>query len=236
MSATRRRKNGGDPSERIVDDAYYTPAWCVDRLLDRAWFRPGPWVEPGSGAGNIIRAVNARRSDVVWTAVDVRTECESQLSRIAGVDVVIADYLEWSAGRAASIELGYSDRYEVALGNPPFSLAEQFLLSSLRIARQVCLLLSYNFVQTPDRHASIFGANAPANYALPDRPSFRPDGGTDATAYAWFVWDAERPTARSTFEVLDLTPRPVRLAELKERRMRHRALRIDARPREVVDA
>jgi hypothetical protein len=52
VSATKRGSG-----VRTPDDAYETPAWCVQRLLEKLQLPGGNWLEPGAGDGAIIKAV-----------------------------------------------------------------------------------------------------------------------------------------------------------------------------------
>lgn len=54
----------------------------------------------------------------------------------------------------------------------------------------VCMLLRVNFLGSQKR-AAWMRANTPSVYVLPKRPSFKSDGKTDATEYAWFLWDGK---------------------------------------------
>lgn len=181
-----------------------TPAWCVDRLLE-AWNPPGGvWLEPSAGDGAIIRAVNARRDDVAWCAVEIRKEERPKLD-CRGLDcaVMIGDFISdpWP-------EM-YSNDFSVVIGNPPFSLAMEFVLRSREVAPKafIAFLLRTNFSGSEDR-AAFMQANAPDLKSLPNRPSFR-GGGTDSVEYSWFIWP---PTPRTlgTFQVLATTPLEVR--------------------------
>lgn len=109
------------------------------------------------------------------------------------------------------LELDFGDtHYDVIITNPPFSLAMPFIQRSLELADHVVMLLRVNFLETEDRW-DFMSKNAPDIYVLPQRPSFTPDGGTDATAYAWFHWPPEsRGRRRGSLEVLSLTPRSER--------------------------
>lgn len=202
MSATGRGPRLGGP-----EDFYATPAWCVNRLLEE-WDPPGGlWVEPSAGNGSIIRAVNARRTDVRWLAVEVRAEERTTLEDCAS-EVVIGDFLTFDLAAR-------EDRPAVVIGNPPYSLAQDFIERALELYPDAfhAYLLRLPFASSADR-APFMRRLPPSVYVLPDRPAFRNDG-SDNTDYAWFAW---RPLSHTdtygTFRVLATTPATERSRKL----------------------
>lgn len=197
MSATNRG------AVRHPADFYATPSWCVDRLLEKLSLPGGNWLEPGAGEGNLIKAVN--RSDVRWTALELREECRPTLEQLTPrPEIIITD--KFVADGVEDREKPLHGRhFDVAFGNPPFSLAIEFVRESIKYAEHVVMLLRLNFLGSRGRCA-FMQAHAPDVYVLPDRPSF--DGkGTDSIEYAWFVW--RRATLHQTsgrLAVLDVTP------------------------------
>jgi len=178
-------------------DFYPTPSWCVARLLDVLPLPGGAWLEPSAGDGAIIRAVNARRADVDWIAIEARPECEAPL-RAAGADTFIADFL--------GPEVGWPGRtrfFDVAILNPPFTHAQAFIDRCKALGSYVVALERLNFLEGEER-CDWLRADAPDVYVLPNRPSFTGEG-TDSIAYAWFVWTPERSRAAGTLRVLPLT-------------------------------
>lgn len=214
MSAT------GRGAVRAVQNFYPTPAWCVRRLLEGLALPGGRWLEPGAGDGAIIRAVNAVRSDVTWTAMELREECRPALDATLrvkhGNELVIGDFLAPPPLREPDElwrpidDLG---RFAVALGNPPFPLAIPFVEAALRVADVVVMLLSTGILGSEER-ASWWPTHAADQLVIPDRISFR-GSGSDTTTCAWFVWYADqlhRPWSR--YRVLPHTPRSEQLEDL----------------------
>lgn len=174
MSATNRGR------ERNVDDAYMTPGWAVKALLQECRLPGGTWLEPCAGDGAIVRATQAVRDDVVFIANDTRSECYDSLRVLCDpADVTCRDYLVE--------DLLFGRRPRVIITNPPYSLAMEFIKHSLGYGAVVAMLLRLPFLASQKR-APFFRDNCPDVYVLPKRPSFLPDGKTDATDYAWFVW------------------------------------------------
>lgn len=194
MSAT------GRGAARQTADAYYTPAWCVERLLERVRLPGGRWLDPAAGEGAIVRAVNALRTDVRWSAVELREECAPPLRALVGPGSMhIANFLELGLSLASE---------RVIITNPPYSLAREFVEACLPSGAFVVMLLRLNWLGTAERAEWLRG-RIPDVYVLPDRPSFVA-GGTDATEYAWMVWPPFGERRDGRLEILATTPQDVR--------------------------
>ncbi len=77
---------------------------------------------------------------------------------------------------------------DLIITNPPFSIALEFLQKSLIESKTVVYLLRLNFMGSQKRK-EFWQKNPPTHlFTLSKRPSFTGKG-TDATEYAWFVWD-----------------------------------------------
>ena len=204
MSAQGRSPRGGDGS-----DLFPTAAWPVARLLERYPLPVGRWLEPCAGDGAIIRAVrDASYGEIDWTAVEIREDCRPMLEALSDVRSMIADFLS---------DDGDERLFDVAITNPPYVLAGEFLARCLKRTRHVAFLLRVGFLESESRNA--FMATCPPDlYILPNRPQFDlTRKGTDATTYAWHVWDAdelERPYGRVC--ILNTTPQEIRKAQRAE--------------------
>jgi hypothetical protein len=188
-STGRGQRLGGE------DDFYVTPSWCVRRLLEK-WNPPGGvWLEPGAGNGAIVRAVQSVRSDVHFIAWEIREEERRGLVDL-GCTTIIGDFLEPS-DRSYGVP--------VVIGNPPYSLAQEFIDRARIVAPKalICYLLRVNYVGSKDRNP-FMSAHPPDIKQLSNRPSFT-DGHTDSIEYAWMIWP---PGTRElgSFQVLNLTP------------------------------
>jgi hypothetical protein len=155
----------------MEDDAYPTPAWCVHRLLEELHTRVprGIWHEVTAGSGNIIRAVNAwfgPENSITWHATELHentslVECfPPSPSTPIPANVHFNDYLT-----------GPSIRCDVAITNPPFSIAEDVIKKALTEAEWVVMLLRMNFLGS-DGRANWLRNEMPDIDTLPDRPNF----------------------------------------------------------------
>lgn len=73
--------------------------------------------------------------------------------------------------------------------NPPFSLTQQFLQKSFTEADVIIYLQRINYLGSKGRK-DFWNMHKPTNLiVLSKRPSFSPDGRTDQTDYAFFIWD-----------------------------------------------
>lgn len=153
-----------------------------------------------------------------WTALELLPECKASLEAIEPrPEVIITDKF------VAPVPKGekplHGRRFDVVFGNPPFTLASEFIDESLACSETVVMLLRLDFLASKKRNA-FMQANTPSIFVIPDWPSF--DGqGTDSNEYAWFVWQKGTP---ATVGVLDLT-----LATVKRKAKElHRKLWSDA--------
>lgn len=181
MSATNRGK------QRREHDAYYTPPWCVERLLedpDLPFDLSGLWLEPTAGNGDIILPFGDRQ--IFWTACDIRPECRLPLHRL-GAHVHIGDFRKSSHTMKANLRSHNQALFDVAISNPPFGIAEDIMTTCMKFARFTCLFLRINYLASKGR-CSFLRTFPPDVFVLPNRPSFTGDGKTDATEYAWFIW------------------------------------------------
>lgn len=187
MSATNRG------AVRHPDDFYATPAWCVAALLRGCALPSGRWLEPTAGDGAIVDEVLRHRRDVQWHLWESRKEelrvGGGLLSRLLRPDFPVECVESAEIGDFLSMPVP-SQPFDVALGNPPFNLALEVVRHALKMSRVVCMLLRINFLAS-QRRAAWMRANTPSIYVLPKRPSFKSDGKTDATEYAWFLWDGQ---------------------------------------------
>jgi len=191
----------------------------LDRLVPRyPEITKGRWLEPGAGEGNILRGIDewfqdhsARLSEPIerpiMDACELREDCLPHLEPYCEI-VQIGNYFKMGPPP--------DQEYTLIGTNPPFRLAMEFILTSLKAnTRFVTMLLRLNYVGSVQRH-DFFRCHAPDIFVLPNRPSYKGTGETDSIEYAWFFWDKQDlERDRGSYEILDLTPLAVRRAEHK---------------------
>ena len=176
MSATNRG------NKRSAYDFYTTPIECIEKLLNNFIIEKNNIniLEPSAGNGNIIKVLRDKGINGNITAVEIREEEYNKLLKLAD-KVVIDDFLKWNTNKD----------YELIIGNPPFSLAREFIEKCFEISNEktkIVMLLRTSFLESKNRFD--FWQKYPLSglYVLSKRPSFTGKG-TDATSYAWFIWN-----------------------------------------------
>jgi len=186
VSSTNR---GG---ERSIADFYPTPSYVVRAELEARSLPGGRWVELGAGDGDIIRAVNAVRRDIEWTALELRDECRPRLEAL-GARTIIGALEE----RAA--DLRRMPHFDVAMFNPPFPAAVAFVLLALAIADWVVCLERTQWVGDSEERQKLFSPMMPDDDRVGRVKFIKPKPGEkksgDSTPYSWFVWGP--PASRS---------------------------------------
>jgi hypothetical protein len=84
----------------------------------------------------------------------------------------------------------WDDNVDLILTNPPYSYAQEFIEYSIPRASCVIMLLRINFLGAQKRFNWWIKNEPDALIVLSNRPSFTGTG-TDATEYAWYVWQQE---------------------------------------------
>lgn len=196
MSSTNR---GGQRSEA---DFYVTPPWVIHRFLDRKqlyyadeaerkqkeWqnLPGGRWLEPCAGDGELIRTVNSRRSDIIWSAAELREEMKPNLEPLVHDQLYLGDFL------GLNLEAFGGKKFDVAITNPPFNIAMAVVKKCMEVANMTIMLLRLNFWGSDERQV-FMKRFPPHTYVLPNRPMFslnkKGKPGTDSPEYAWMVWN-----------------------------------------------
>lgn len=194
MSSTRRG------SKRSPSDNYGTPSESLVSLLRHVNLPGGRWLECCAGDGALIRATNAMRDDVEWSAVEIRPECEPVLTDLVGKErLFIGDF----NGIPYAVRSWKTKRYDVVITNPPFRIAREVIERSLQYGEWVVMLLRLNFLGSIERF-NLFHYFMPDVYVLVNRPSFKGSkkNHTDSIEYMWTIWPPNRKRSWGTVSVL----------------------------------
>jgi hypothetical protein len=163
-------------------DDFPTPPWATRGLLeyvleDKAALAKMTCLEPACGAGHMAKVLEEYFGDV--KAADAYQYGYGP----------IRDFLTYPYETNAA---------DWVITNPPFRLAEEFVLRSLRVARRgVAILARTVFLESLGRYNAIFRETPPTKFAqFVERVPMvkgRLDGkATTATGYAWLVWEKEK--------------------------------------------
>ncbi len=163
-----------DPSTRILDpcaggntvavDWEYKPA-KGDKPAEVMRIEPGPMPYP-----TVLRRMGLSNIDTI----DIRTDSPANWR---------GSFLHYD-----SYACGWP---EIVIGNPPFSLAVEFIQHALSVVRPggyVVMLVRLNFFGSTKRKKFFDRHMAVAHYIHHERLSFTPDGHTDSIEYCHMVW------------------------------------------------
>lgn len=162
--------------ERIANDAYWTPEWCTEVLLDRVSIPPRVW-EPACGQGHICRVLGRR--NITYSATDL---IDHGFGRV-GVDFLAVNNIgDATIPACASI-----------ITNPPYKLAEAFIRKALDLTGpyegRVAMLLRNEYDSAAGRR-DLF--EHPAFYkkiVLTKRPRWSAENkASPRHNFAWFLW------------------------------------------------
>lgn len=176
----RLADEGVELRPRHPQDFYPTNEEHVETALSLIPFTPTWILDPGMGNG--IFGQVARRCWSSANIVGVELRLEAPLHRAYDWNIR-ADFLAMT---------GITPMFDAVIGNPPYQHAEAFVRRSAELLHEggyIVFLLRLAFLESMSRY-TLFTREFPLQRVVvcSDRPSFTGDGKTDATAYAFFVW------------------------------------------------
>lgn len=160
-------------------DDFPTPPWATRALIehvlaDKLSLATLTCLEPACGAGHMAKVLKEYFADV---------QCAD--AHPYGY-APVRDFLA-SPHEALT--------YDWVITNPPFRLAEEFVLRALNIARKgVAILARTVFLESVGRYENIFKRQPPSKFAqfterVPMVKGRLDSRATTATGYAWLVWE-----------------------------------------------
>lgn len=161
MSSTNRS------AERKPHDAYATPLWAIDVILDEVKLDTiTTGLEPACGDQRIIQAIEQRNSAIKFDWADIQQ----------GIDYFSSNYKLLP--------------YDLIISNPPYNLAQAFVDQALTHGKNVVMLLRLGFLASQKRREWWQDRIPHRLFVLSKRPSFT-NQGTDSADYAWFCWGTQ---------------------------------------------
>jgi hypothetical protein len=114
--------------------------------------------------------------------------------------VMSSDIFDYGFGSVADfLNSTYdADSFDWVITNPPFNLAEEFIVRSMKIARRgVAMLTRTVFIESVERYNGLFKVNPPSRVAqfverVPMVEGRLERKASTATAYAWLIWEKGR--------------------------------------------
>jgi hypothetical protein len=172
--------------ERVAYDFYATPILATLALLKRESF-DGKILEPACGQGHIMQAVHLHGdpgSTIYGTDV-IQREDIFNLGVLGGVDFLNTEYVP--------------GEYNHIITNPPFSLAQEFIEKSLKVATdKVAMFCKIQLLEGKARKRLFELGKLKTVYVFRGRVNPLHNGRetdengkpwSSTMCFAWFVWD-----------------------------------------------
>ena len=159
-------------------DDFPTPPWATRALVEHVLggseaLAGTTCLEPACGAGHMSKVL------------------KHYFTRVSSSDILNYDY---GHIRDFLVHPYKEKEFDWVITNPPFRLAEEFVLRSLKIARVgVAILARTVFLESSGRYRNIFSSNPPTKFAqfverVPMIKGRLDKSATTATGYCWLVW------------------------------------------------
>jgi hypothetical protein len=191
VSAKNRKKKSD------ILDRYYTPMALAIAAFGHLRRSRGEWLdqvtsvlEPGSGPGTFCEASKAFTSGRLHPPVGV--EMVPPTNIYSGHQLVQRNFLDWKTRRC----------WDLVITNPPFTYANAFIRksASLLTPRGLAVFLMRVGVAGGLERMRMWQEeiNLIEVCMVAPRPGFTYDGETDASEYAFFLFDGKQPCSRET--------------------------------------
>lgn len=164
---------------RLKNDAYYTPVGSLGPALELAGFPKGlRALEPSAGDGRLVSELDSLGYGVLSNDI-----CRE---RIRDFRFDLSHEGNWRAIRSLT------PGFEAVIGNPPYSLAPEFVRYPLLVGyRYVFYLLRLSWLERCLNRADLIDSGKLRAVVVTPRLSFTGDGWKDRTTTAWFWFDRE---------------------------------------------
>ncbi len=201
-------------SKSIALDAYDTPIWtaeeCVEHLVvPEVDFLKAPLIlEPGAGEGNIVGAVRRRFKTATIHAFDIRKNLHWRgvSHGVKGWDFLKCGDANQDVERWLSRFPTQIPDYDLAIGNPPFTFAREWVERCTMLARYTVLLLRQGFMSSAERAIWWKHYRPKLVKILPDRPKFVSGKPGDTADYCWIVWKGQQWSGATTLDWMPTVP------------------------------
>ena len=166
-------------------DFYPTPAWATEALLDYESFEGDVW-ECACGDGAMAQVLTDAGFSVYSSDLHDR-----------GFGTVGVNFLTTHGVIPGC-------RLDNIITNPPFGLAEEFILRALYLAKKkVAIFSRLALLESARRYRNVFKDNPPTRILVfSERVTLYPSGivtaGTSTIAYSWIIWDKADKSERCT--------------------------------------
>lgn len=175
-----------EPADSL--DFFPTPLWATRALCE--------WICEEQGRRHVKENLTA------WDPA-----CgQHHMTRALGeyfAETIGTDIAPYEGGHALEDFLQPSERgADWVITNPPFRLAEQFILTALERSHYgVAMLVRTAFLEGGARHRNLFAPRPPSEVLqfverVPMHKGRLVEGGSTATAYCWIVWRKNHPQTR----------------------------------------
>ena len=160
-------------------DDFPTPPWATRALIEHVLpevNKSMTCLEPACGAGHMSKVLEEYFDEV--NSSDI-------YNYGYGAE---RDFLAWQ-------KTVPNNQYDWVITNPPFKLAEEFIVAALDIAREgVAILARTVFLESVGRYNRLFSERPPAKFAqfverVPMVKGRLDAKASTATGYSWFVWE-----------------------------------------------
>ena len=190
---TEQNKTHAVMSQRHEDqdslDYFPTPPWATRALFEHILkpnfifpqqpkddFVKYTCLEPACGAGHMAKVLEEYFPEVM--SCDIADYGQDRIADFLSKDV--------------------NEQYDFIITNPPFNLAEEFVLKALPLAKEsTAIFARTQFIESVGRYERLFKQNPPTIIAqfterVPIIKGRLSANASTATSYAWFIWESSQ--------------------------------------------